>query len=232
MSEQNKNLQEWLSWQESLHFSAIDLGLDRIRQVATNLGLLQPECPVITVAGTNGKGSTVALLSSLLNEAGYRVGAYISPHILRYNERIAFNGQPADDDFICDAFAAIDAARGDVSLTYFEFGTLAAMWLFVREAVDVIVLEVGLGGRLDAANLWDAEVAIITSIGIDHVDWLGDDREVIGREKAGIARPGKALICGDPEPPSSIAVVADEVGADYIQYGRDFSVRQRRGLPQ
>lgn len=225
MSDHRKSLQEWLSWQESLHFSAIDLGLDRIRQVAANLDLLRPEFPVITVAGTNGKGSTVAMLSSLLNEAGYRVGAYTSPHILRYNERIALNGNPVADEPICEAFAAIDAARGDVSLTYFEFGTLAAMWLFSRAAVDVAVLEVGLGGRLDAANLWDADVAVVTAIGIDHVSWLGDNREVIGREKAGIARAGKALICGDPEPPASIATVAKEVGAQSIQYGRDFSAR-------
>lgn len=221
-----KNLQEWLSWQESLHFSAIDLGLDRIQQVAARLGLLQPTFPIITVAGTNGKGSTVALLSSLLTEAGYQTGAYTSPHILRYNERIALNGEPVADAPICEAFAAIDAARGAISLTYFEFGTLAAMWLFVRAEVDVVVLEVGLGGRLDAANLWDAEVAIVTSIGIDHVSWLGNDREVIGREKAGIARAGKALICGDPEPPSSIADVAAEVGAQYIQYGVDFFVQK------
>lgn len=227
MTDQKKSLQEWLSWQESLHFSAIDLGLDRIQQVAAKLDLLWPDFPIITVAGTNGKGSTVALLSSILTESGYCVGAYTSPHILYYNERIALNGKPVEDEAICEAFAAIDAARGDVSLTYFEFGTLAAMWLFTRSAVDVVVLEVGLGGRLDAANLWNAEVAIVTSIGIDHISWLGDNREVIGREKAGIARPGKALICGDPEPPASIAAVAAEVGAQYIQYGSDFSVLQK-----
>nr|CAA6821017.1 MAG: Dihydrofolate synthase (EC @ Folylpolyglutamate synthase (EC [uncultured Thiotrichaceae bacterium] len=225
------NLQEWLSWQESLHFSAIDLGLDRIRQVAANLDLLQPDFPIITVAGTNGKGSTVALLTSILSKAGYHVGTYTSPHILRYNERIAFNGQPVDDAPICEAFEAIDAARGEISLTYFEFGTLAAMWLFARSAVDVVVLEVGLGGRLDAANLWDAEVAVVTSIGIDHVSWLGDDREVIGREKAGVGRPGKALVCGDPEPPESIAAVAGELGADYVQYGADFFIRQQDTKP-
>lgn len=226
-----KNLSEWLSWQESLHFSAIDLGLDRIRQVAKRLNLLQPDFPLITVAGTNGKGSTVALLSSILQAAGYQAGVYTSPHILHYNERITLNGCYADDDAICAAFEAIDEVRGDISLTYFEFGTLAAMWLFRRAGPDVAVLEVGLGGRLDAANLWDAEVAVVTSIGIDHVAWLGDNREVIGREKAGIARTGKTLICGDPEPPISIATVAEEVHACYLQYGTDFFMQHNQDAP-
>ncbi|PIE01381.1 MAG: bifunctional tetrahydrofolate synthase/dihydrofolate synthase [Thiothrix nivea] len=227
-----KNLAQWLSWQESLHTSTIDLGLDRIRQVAKRMNLLQPDFPLITVAGTNGKGSTVALLDSILQAAGYQVGTYTSPHILRYNERITLNGCPADDESICAAFAAIDKARGDISLTYFEFGTLAAMWLFQRAGLDVVVLEVGLGGRLDAANLWDAEVAIVTRIGIDHVAWLGDNREMIGREKAAIARSGKALICGDPAPPASIAKVAAEVNARYLQYGVDFFVQHRQASPQ
>ncbi len=221
-----RSLQDWLDWQESLHFSAIDLGLDRITAVAQRMDLLQPVFPIITVAGTNGKGSTVAILSALLQAAGYNVGAYTSPHILRYNERIALRGEPVADEPICAAFAAIDAARGDISLTYFEFGTLAAMWLFKESAVDVAILEVGLGGRLDAANLWDADVALITSIGIDHIDWLGDDRELIGREKAGVARAGRPLICGDPEPPQSIAAYATELGAELIQYGQAFTFSQ------
>ncbi|MGB1254722.1 MAG: bifunctional tetrahydrofolate synthase/dihydrofolate synthase [Thiolinea sp.] len=222
-----RSLQDWLSWQESLHLSAIDLGLDRVGEVAKRLSLLQPGFPVITVAGTNGKGSTVALLSALLDEAGYKVGAYTSPHILKYNERIALNRVPVADEPICEAFAAIDEARGDISLTYFEFGTLAAMWVFMQAEVDVVVLEVGLGGRLDAANLWDADVAVITSIGVDHISWLGDDREVIGREKAGVARQGRPLICGDPKPPASIAAYAQEIGAELVQYGKEFNIQSQ-----
>ncbi|MEZ5478803.1 MAG: bifunctional tetrahydrofolate synthase/dihydrofolate synthase [Thiolinea sp.] len=219
-----RTLAQWLAWQEALHLSAIDLGLDRIRVVAERMDLLQVDFPIITVAGTNGKGSTVALLSALCQSAGYRVGAYTSPHILRYNERIAVAGKLADDELICAAFAAIDAARGEVSLTYFEFGSLAAMWIFRQQAVELAILEVGLGGRLDAANLWDADVAVITGIGIDHVSWLGDNREVIGREKAGIARAGRPLVCGDPEPPESIGTIARELGAEYWQIGRDWQV--------
>lgn len=224
-----KNLAQWLAWQESLHLSAIDLGLERIRQVAARMGLLQLTVPVITVAGTNGKGSTCAMLTRILTLQGYQVGTYTSPHLLHYNERIALNGAPLADAPICEAFAAIDAARGDISLTYFEFGTLAAVWCFVQANVDLMVLEVGLGGRLDAVNAWDADVAIITSIGIDHVDWLGDNREMIGREKAGIMRSGKPIICGDPEPPASIAVEAERIGAALYQYGVNFDAQ---GLAQ
>ena len=223
---QQRSLQDWLSWQESLHFSAIDLGLDRVGEVARRMGLLKPDFPIITVAGTNGKGSTVALLSAFLDEAGYKVGAYTSPHILKYNERIALNRRPASDELICEAFAAIDAARGDISLTYFEFGTLAAIWAFVQSGVEIAVLEVGLGGRLDAANLWDADVAVITGIGIDHISWLGDDREVIGREKAGIARRQRPLVCGDPSPPVSIKAYAQELGAELIQYIDNFVIER------
>lgn len=225
----HSTLAEWLAWQETLHLSAIDLGLDRIRQVAARLNLLTLPVPLITVGGTNGKGSTCAMLTAVLVSQGYRVGTYTSPHLLHYNERIAINGEPVADAPICAAFAAIDAVRGDISLTYFEFGTLAAVWCFAHAPVDVMVLEVGLGGRLDAVNLWDADVAIITSIGIDHVDWLGDNREVIGREKAGIMRAGKPIICGDPEPPASIAVEAERIGATLYQYGDDFDAH---GLPQ
>ncbi len=209
--------------------SAIKLGLERIRTVAGHMGLLQLPVPVITVAGTNGKGSTCAMLTRILRLQGYKVGTYTSPHLLRYNERIAINGGPVTDAFICEAFTAIDKARGRIDLTYFEFGTLAAVWCFLKEKVDVMVLEVGLGGRLDACNLWDADAAIITGIGIDHVDWLGDNREDIGREKAGIMRPGKPVICGDPLPPASIASEAARVGAVLLQYGKDFS---SDGIPQ
>ncbi|MFZ1387426.1 MAG: bifunctional tetrahydrofolate synthase/dihydrofolate synthase [Thiolinea sp.] len=219
-----QGLAEWLAWQESFHVSSIDLGLERIATVAARMQLLTPQFPIITVAGTNGKGSTVALLSTILGSAGYQVGAYTSPHILRYNERISLTSLPVDDELICQAFTAIELAREHVSLTYFEFGTLAAMWIFSQANVDVAVLEVGLGGRLDASNLWDADVAIITAIGIDHVEWLGHNREVIGREKAGIARPAKPLVCGDPNPPKSISEVALEVGAKLLQLDKDFSV--------
>ncbi len=221
-----QSLAEWLAWQETLHVATIDLGLERIAQVAARLQLMKPVFPIITVAGTNGKGSTVALLSCILQTAGYRVGSYTSPHILRYNERITLNSLPVEDELLLKAFTAIELAREQVSLTYFEFGTLAALWIFAETKVDVAVLEVGLGGRLDATNLWDADVAIITAIGIDHVEWLGHNRELIGREKAGIARAGKPLVCGDPDPPQSIREFAKEKGAQLLQLAEDFTVEQ------
>jgi dihydrofolate synthase/folylpolyglutamate synthase len=217
-----KTLHDWLSWQESLHLSAIDLGLDRIRIVAERLHLLSPSFKIITVAGTNGKGSTVAMLDSILRADGYITGVYTSPHIIHYNERIQVNGSQASDERICQAFAEIEQARDDVSLTYFEFGTLAAMLIFQQQGVDVAVLEVGLGGRLDAANLWDADVAVITSIGIDHVAWLGNDREKIGFEKAGIMRADRPVVCGDPDPPASIAEHAKAINAHLFQYGEHY----------
>ncbi len=223
------SLDDWLRWQENQFQSAIKLGLERIRTVAQRMDLLHLPVPVITVAGTNGKGSTCAMLMRILQQQGYKVGTYTSPHLLHYNERIAVDGIPADDATLCAAFSAIDKARKNIALTYFEFGTLAAVWCFLRAQVDVMVLEVGLGGRLDACNLWDADVAIITSIGIDHVDWLGSTREAIGREKAGIMRAGKPIICGDPEPPAIIAVEAERTGAVLWQYGRDFSAE---AIPQ
>ena len=219
-----QDLQAWLAWQENLHVSNIDLGLERVKQVAERMQLLQPAFPIITVAGTNGKGSTVALATAILQSAGYQVGAYTSPHILRYNERISLNSCPVEDELLCQAFTAIELARGQVSLTYFEFGTLAALWIFFHKQVDIAILEVGLGGRLDATNVWDADVAIITAIGIDHVEWLGHNRELIGREKAGIARAGKPLVCGDPHPPASIGKVAQEKHAHLLQLGVDFSI--------
>lgn len=221
-------LDDWLRWQENLFLSAIKLGLERIRIVAGRMDLLQLPVPVITVGGTNGKGSTCAMLTQILRQQGYKVGTYTSPHLMRYNERIAIDGEPLTDAAICTAFAAIDKARDDINLTYFEFGTLAAVWSFLQARVDVMVLEVGLGGRLDACNLWDADVAIITSIGIDHVEWLGDNREAIGREKAGIMRAGKPVVCGDPQPPASIASEAARIGAQLLQYGQDFS---SEGIP-
>ncbi|QTR51670.1 bifunctional tetrahydrofolate synthase/dihydrofolate synthase [Candidatus Thiothrix anitrata] len=216
-------LDDWLRWQENQFSTEIRLGLERIRSVAERMQLLSLPVPVITVGGTNGKGSTCAMLTRILQLQGYRVGTYTSPHLLRYNERIALDGAPVSDQQICAAFSAIDQARDEIDLTYFEFGTLAAAWCFVQAKVDVMVLEVGLGGRLDACNLWDADVTIITSIGLDHVDWLGHTREAIGLEKSGIMRPGKPVVCGDPDPPSTIASHAAQVGARLLQYGRDFN---------
>jgi dihydrofolate synthase / folylpolyglutamate synthase len=220
-------LAEWLAWQETLHPVEIDLGLERVAAVARDLGLLTPACPVITVAGTNGKGSSVALLEAVLRAAGYRVGTYTSPHLLRYNERIRIDGAMATDADLCAAFAQVDAARGERSLTYFEFGTLAALQLFAGADLDVMVLEVGLGGRLDAVNILDADVALVTSIDIDHSAWLGDDRDSIGREKAGIFRAGRPAVCGDPAPPASVAFVARALGA--LWHGRDEAFGYRRG---
>ena len=209
---------------ERLHPREIELGLARVRAVALKLGLAQAPFPVCTVGGTNGKGSTVAMLSAMLHAAGYRVGTYSSPHLLVYNERVAVDGVAASDDALCAAFTRVEAARGDVALTYFEYGTLAAMVLFADAKVDIAVLEVGLGGRLDAVNLWDADVAVVTSIGLDHTDWLGPDREHIGREKAGIFRPDRPAICGDPAPPASLAQHAAAIGARFFCIGVDFDV--------
>ena len=220
-----QTLAEWLAWQETLHPKAIDLGLERVRAVAQRMGLLAPRHAVVTVAGTNGKGSSVAMLESILARAGHRVGAYTSPHLWRYNERIRIDGRPVDDAGIVAAFTRIDAARGEVSLSYFEFGTLAALDLFQRADLDVAVLEVGLGGRLDAVNVLDTDCALVTGIGIDHVEWLGTDRESIGREKAGIFRAGRPAVCSDPQPPSSVAAVAAAVGARWFALGRHYGYR-------
>lgn len=222
-----KSLHEWLHWQETLHPKKIDLTLVRVRQVLSAMRLLPPPYAVITVAGTNGKGSTVALLTAMLQAGGYKVGSYTSPHILRYNERVAINSTPVDDDTLCRSFARIDAARGDVPLTYFEFGTVAAIDIFADSAVDIAVLEVGLGGRLDATNAVDADVAVIASVGIDHIAWLGDNREAIGVEKAGIFRSGRPAICGDPAPPTSVRQVAAEAGAQWQAINEHFGYRRQ-----
>ncbi|MGQ0502296.1 MAG: bifunctional tetrahydrofolate synthase/dihydrofolate synthase [Panacagrimonas sp.] len=218
----NASLAEWLDYQERLHPRSIALGLDRVGQVAARLGLLQQPVPTLTVAGTNGKGSSATLAALIYRHAGYRTGLYTSPHLLRYNERVSVDGVDATDTELCAAFAAIEAARGEIPLTYFEFGTLAALWVFRERQVQLRVLEVGLGGRLDAVNLVDADAALITSIGIDHTDWLGPDRESIGREKAHVFRAGRPAICADPDPPMSIASHAHAVQADFQQIGRDF----------
>lgn len=220
-------LDEWLAWQETLHPSAIDLGLERIRPVLLCMGLQRPPCIVVTVGGTNGKGSSVAMLDAILRAAGYRVGVYTSPHLLHYNERICLHGTPVDDATLCAAFEAVDQARQDISLTYFEFGTLAAFSIFsaaqaTASPLDVVILEVGMGGRLDAVNLWDADVALVTTVGIDHTAWLGNTREEIALEKAGIFRAGRPAVCGDPDPPHTLLQHADAVGAPLYRFGRDF----------
>ena len=215
-------MHDWLRWQEQLNPRQIELGLERVRSVAGRLRLAPLRCPVVTVGGTNGKGSCVAYLEAALRAGGYRVGAYTSPHLLRYNERIRIDGEEAPDAALCEAFARIEAARGDTALTYFEFGTLAALWLFAAARCDAVLLEVGLGGRLDAVNLVDADVSIITSIGIDHTDWLGSDRESIGREKAGIMRPNRPAVCGDPDPPRSLLEHAAAAGSTLFRCNESF----------
>ena len=215
-------LKEWLACIERQHPQAIEMGLDRVRDVAVRMGLGRPGRRVITVAGTNGKGSTVAFVEAIARAAGLRTGAYTSPHLLDYRERVRIDGADADDGALVQAFAAVEAARGDTPLTYFEFGTLAALWLFERAELDLAILEVGLGGRLDATNLVDADVAVITTVDLDHQDWLGPDRESIGVEKAGIARAWKPLVLGEDDPPASVLRHAYALGASAIRAGSDF----------
>lgn len=218
-------LSDWLHWQESLNPAEIDLGLNRVSRVLTQAGLSSSfNCPLITVAGTNGKGSVVAMIEAIAIAAGLKVCSYTSPHLFHYNERIKINGQAIDDVALCDAFERIDQARGDASLTYFEFGTLAAIDLFFREKPDLVILEVGLGGRLDAVNIMQADVSVLTSVAIDHVDWLGDDRESIGFEKAGIFRPRKPVICGERVAPESVVKQAQLLRCEFIQAGRNYEV--------
>jgi dihydrofolate synthase/folylpolyglutamate synthase len=216
-------LPEWLSWQERLHFTAIELGLDRCRKVAEIMDLLPPSYYVISIAGTNGKGSTAVMLENILRAAGYKVGIYTSPHLLRYNERIRVNGVEAGDRALCVSFNKIDQARGSISLTYFEFGTLAAMDIFRENGIDIAIMEVGMGGRLDAVNMLDANVAVISTIDIDHEQWLGYDRNSIGREKSGIFRSMRPAICADPDPPASVMETAVLVGAKLLRSGHEFS---------
>jgi dihydrofolate synthase/folylpolyglutamate synthase len=216
-------LPDWLALLESRHAEThIDMGLDRVRAVKERLQLAFT-CPVIMVAGTNGKGSTCAMLESMLQHGGYRTGLYIKPHFLDFNERARLNGVMADDETLIRAFNEVEASRGDIDLTYFEFTTLAIMRLLSTSPIDVAILEVGLGGRLDAVNVIDADVSIVTSIDIDHKDYLGDTREAIGFEKAGIFRPGKPAICSDPFPPQTLIDHAAAIGADLWLLGRDFN---------
>jgi dihydrofolate synthase/folylpolyglutamate synthase len=217
-----KTLQEWLDWCEQLHPVAIDMGLDRVKTVADRMAL-RFDCPVITVAGTNGKGSTCAMLEAVLLQAGYRTGVYTSPHLVHFEERCRLHGESASAEAFAEAFAAVEAVRGDVSLTYFEFSTLAILRLMAQAHLDVAILEVGLGGRLDAVNIIDADCAVITSIDLDHMAILGKDRERIGFEKAGIMRGGRPVIVSDPVPPQSVIDHAASVGAELWLFGRDFN---------
>ncbi|NCT72457.1 MAG: bifunctional folylpolyglutamate synthase/dihydrofolate synthase [Xanthomonadaceae bacterium] len=255
-----RTLSDWLAYIEQQHPKSIDMGLDRVREVAERLSLGKPSTRVITVGGTNGKGSTVAFIEAIARATGWKVGAYTSPHLLRYNERVRIDGVEVDDASLVDAFEAVEAARlsssplgsgvgvrvgrsvrvsdsdatpslpnpplegegSGLPLTYFEFGTLAALWLFERAGLDLAVLEIGLGGRLDAVNIVDPDVAVITTVDIDHTDWLGNDRETIGTEKAGIARAWKPLVLGEVDSPSSVLRHAYAIGANALRLGSDF----------
>ena len=217
-----QTLSDWLTYIEQQHPATIEMGLERVRTVAQAMGLGRPAQHVIVVGGTNGKGSTVAFIEAIGRAAGWKVGAYTSPHLLRYNERVRIGGVDADDASLVAAFNAVEDARGATTLTYFEYGTLAALHLFAQQALDLAVLEVGLGGRLDAVNIVDADVAVITTVDIDHRDWLGDDREAIGTEKAGIIRGWKPVILGEIDPPSSVLARAYLLGANAIRGGSDY----------
>ena len=222
-------LQEWLAWQEQLHPQDIELGLERVAQVWQSLGGQAFSCPVISVAGTNGKGSSIAMLQSIYMAAGYRVGSYTSPHLWQYQERIKINAVAIDEAELCQAFAKIDEARGEISLTYFEFGTLAALLLFQQAPLDIVLLEVGLGGRLDAVNIIDADVAIITSIDLDHQAWLGNTREAIAKEKAGILRADQASVIADPRCPELIEATAKALGNQCYVAERDYQFEVGQG---
>jgi len=216
-----QTLDQWLEHIERVHPRTIEMGLERVSAVRDALRL-DLSCPVITVGGTNGKGSACAMLEAILDHAGYRTGCYVSPHLLRYNERIRLARSDASDEDLMRAFAAVEAARGDIALTYFEFGTLAAMWLFAEKRVEAAILEVGLGGRLDAVNAFEPDCALVMSIALDHMDYLGETRETIGAEKAGIFRPGRPAICADYDPPRALVERALEIGAGLLLIGRDF----------
>lgn len=231
----SRTLAQWLEYQERVNVRSIELGLDRVSEVWRRMGAARPARHIITVGGTNGKGSTVALLEAMSRAAGMRVGCYTSPHLLRYNERIRINGADAGDEDLVASFerieqARIEPARGELPLTYFEFGTLAALDLFARADLDMAILEVGLGGRLDAINIVDADVAVITTVDLDHMDWLGNDRDSIGREKAGIARAGRPAIIGEDAPPAGLLDALATFGAQVQRAGIDFHVhRQAQG---
>ena len=220
------DLETWLCYLEQLHPSSIELGLERVKSVAERLDLLQPAPYIFTVAGTNGKGTTCRTLEMILLAADKRVGVYSSPHLLRFTERVRINNQESTPSDTVKAFAAIEKARGDVSLTYFEYATLAALYQFKQAQLDIVILEVGLGGRLDATNIVDADIAIITTIGIDHVEYLGNTRESIGQEKAGIFKPKSIAVVGEPEIPSSILDVAHAINCPIFAVNKDWSYQQ------
>lgn len=230
------NLADWLAWQETLHPARIELRLERVQgvwaQLAQDLGLRDPlrlPCPVITVGGTNGKGSCIAYLEAWYRAAGYRCCAYTSPHLLRYNERVRIDGAEASEQALCEAFGRIDAARGETLLTYFEFGTLAALDLFVRSRPEMVLLEIGLGGRLDAVNAIEADVAVVTTIGLDHMRWLGETLDAIAFEKAGIFRRGRPAVIGQRDAPPRLRRSAEETGARVLQLGEEFDIRIETG---
>ena len=222
-----ESLQDWLDWQQGLHPKSIDLGLGRVHQVLARMGLGRPADVVLTIGGTNGKGSVVAYLDAILRQAGFAVGTFTSPHLVHYRERIRTGGLPVADSDLVAAFGRIDEARGDTSLTFFEWNALAAFSILERASVDVAVLEVGLGGRLDAVNAVDPDVAAIVSVGLDHCDWLGTTLEEIGREKAGIFRRGRPAVFGDRQMPWSVAAAATEAGARLRRLGIDFDFVER-----
>ena len=223
-----ERLSDWLALLETRHYKTIQLGLERVDAVRRRLGL-ELSCPVITVGGTNGKGSTCAYLEAVLVDAGYRVGCYTSPHLLHYGERVRVAGEELPDAQHVAAFAAVEAARGDIPLTYFEHGTLAAIWLFRRLEVEAVVLEVGLGGRLDAVNVFEPDCAVVTSVDLDHQEYLGDTREAIGREKAGIFRGGRPAVVTDPDPPQSLLTHARTLGARLLRLGNEISLETGQG---
>lgn len=223
----SRTLAQWLDYQERVNVRSIELGLDRVSEVWRRMGARRVARHIITVGGTNGKGSTVAFLEAMLRAAGLQVGCYTSPHLLHYNERIRVDGADASDELLVASFERIEQARGALPLTYFEFGTLAALDIFARAGLDVAVLEVGLGGRLDAINIVDADVAVITTVDLDHMDWLGNDRDSIGREKAGIARAGRPAIVGEDAPPAGLLDALGALGAQVQRAGIDFHVERR-----
>ncbi|ODB89113.1 hypothetical protein A3193_10010 [Candidatus Thiodiazotropha endoloripes] len=220
------SLEQWLDWQTTLHPKEIELGLERVASVWRRLKPAGLQSLVVTIAGTNGKGSSVAILESIYRQGGYRVGAYTSPHLMRYNERIRIDGREVSDEALCLAFEQVDQARGETALTYFEFATLAALKIFAEQTLDLVILEVGLGGRLDAVNIIDADLALITTVDLDHTDWLGNSREEIGLEKAGIMRPKQPVVVGENETPQSVLGYAKQIGAELYLAGRDFNASQ------